>query len=137
MSRSPQCQLWIEGYTADHQHPINIRIHLFGIPIIFISSIGLINAWFPLMALVVVILMLGFYFKHDPGSLIVLSPLFILGLLIAKELTLGMNILLFIASWIAQIIGHRFYEKNNPSTFKSLVYLLVAPLYMVNSSGKN
>ncbi|MFM8233608.1 MAG: Mpo1-like protein [Holophagaceae bacterium] len=132
---SPRCTQWLNNYQMDHRHPTNHVIHCFGIPLIYISLMGLLNLllWkgygLGNIGLLGVVL---FYVIHDTKASLILIPCMLLGSWISSHLTWTVSAAIFMLSWIAQILGHRIYDQNNPSTYKSLVYLLVAPLYLID-----
>jgi uncharacterized membrane protein YGL010W len=133
------CQEWLRNYQNDHRHPTNHLIHCFGIPLIFMSLIGLLNLlningyglgnWS-------LVLISVFYLIHDTKASVIVIPLMVVAGWFSSQLgwlSLGV---IFLLSWVIQVIGHRIYDKNNPSTLKSLIYLLIAPLYLVRFNRK-
>ena len=133
------CQEWLRNYQNDHRHPTNHLIHCFGIPLIFMSLIGLLNLlningyglgnWS-------LVLISVFYLIHDTKASVIVIPLMVVAGWFSSQLgwlSLGV---IFLLSWVIQVIGHRIYDKNNPSTLRSLIYLLIAPLYLVRFNRK-
>ena len=133
------CQEWLRNYQNDHRHPTNHLIHCFGIPLIFMSLIGLLNLlningyglgnWS-------LVLISVFYLIHDTKASVIIIPLMVVAGWFSSQLgwlSLGV---IFLLSWVIQVIGHRIYDKNNPSTLRSLIYLLIAPLYLVRFNWK-
>jgi len=133
------CQEWLRNYQNDHRHPTNHLIHCFGIPLIFMSLIGLLNLlningyglgnWS-------LVLISVFYLIHDTKASVIVIPLMVVAGWFSSQLgwlSLGV---IFLLSWVIQVIGHRIYDKNNPSTLRSLIYLLIAPLYLVRFNWK-
>ena len=133
------CQEWLRNYQNDHRHPTNHLVHCFGIPLIFMSSIGLLNLlningyglgnWS-------LVLISVFYLIHDTKASVIIIPLMVVAGWFSSQLgwlSLGV---IFLLSWVIQVIGHRIYDKNNPSTLRSLIYLLIAPLYLVRFNRK-
>ncbi len=129
------CQQWLHNYASDHRHPTNHVIHCFGIPLIYMSLVGLLNTvdlnGYRLgnLGLIGVVI---FYLIHDAKASIGLGFFMLVSSWISGLIGWISWGLIFILSWAIQIIGHRVYDKNNPSTYKSLIYLLVAPLYLIS-----
>ena len=129
------CQQWLRNYQNDHRHPTNHLIHCLGIPLIFISLTSLVNTinfgGYGLGDLALIGLGI-FYLIHDTKAAAALAPFMFLSSWISSQIGWIYLGSIFILSWTIQVIGHRVYDKNNPSTYKSLIYLLVAPLYLIN-----
>jgi uncharacterized membrane protein YGL010W len=41
-------------------------------------------------------------------------------------------LILFVAGWIFQAIGHAVFEKNSPAFLKNLVHLMIGPIFLLN-----
>lgn len=129
------CRQWLQSYASDHRHPTNHLIHCFGIPLIFISLNGLFNMIIFRGYGLGDLALLGigiFYLTHHTRAALILIPFMFFSSWISSHIgwiTLGS---IFMVSWVIQIIGHRIYDKNNPSAYKNLIYLFVAPLYLID-----
>lgn len=135
----------LTGYAAAHQHPVNIAVHLVGIPLIMLGvfivlswvEIHIENFSFNLAQLAVVCLFL-FYLTLDRifalVFLLVAWPVAILaawigGLSTATSGTIAA--VLFFGGYIAQFIGHAV-EKSAPVILRHPVQAnLAAPFFTI------
>ena len=121
-------QDWLDSYSADHQNPINQRLHWLCVPPIVWSVIALLwtipvparflqpGAWAVLamfLAFAALALLTGFLFNR-------------LGGVDLRWLALAV----FVVAWIGQFIGHRF-EGRRPSFLTDLSYLLIGPAWLM------
>lgn len=135
---------YLEEYSESHQNPTNVLIHKICVPAIMFSTLGIIKAipvpasW-PLWldwSVVVAILAMGFYasFKNIrvffSQLLLVVPMMLILELLRPRFFLLCVGI--FVVAWIGQFIGHKI-EGKKPSFFRDLFYLLIGPVWTMNS----
>lgn len=135
---------WFEHYAQSHQNPLNKKIHWLCIPVILVTTLGLMQCiphpfgaqrfvhWGSLF----VLLSLVFYFR--------LSWTIGLGMSVVSLLALGWNAGieycalplaqlsagLFIVAWVLQFVGHRI-EGKKPSFFEDLQFLLVGPAWLL------
>lgn len=134
----------INEYSESHQNPKNILIHKICVPAIMFSLLGILKA-FPVPAswplwldwsTVIIVMALIYYslFKNArvmAAIFILLIPMiFILELLRPRFFLLSVAI--FIVAWIGQFIGHHI-EGKKPSFFKDLFFLLIGPIWTMNS----
>ena len=135
---------YLDEYSESHRNPTNILIHKICVPAIMFSTLGIIKA-FPVPAswplwldwsVIVVVLAMVFYtsFKNIrvflSQLLLVIPMMLILELLRPRFFLLCVGI--FVAAWIAQFIGHKI-EGKKPSFFRDLFYLLIGPVWTMNS----
>lgn len=134
---------YFQDYATAHQTRGNVISHLFGIPMIIVSLLGMLSQIvfvhqpllsFPLfqvdLAVLLICLAQVFYLPLDwklgfPYFLALIG-LYFLG----RTLPLSADLVLFAAGWILQGIGHGVYEKNKPAFFQTLIHLLVGPLWI-------
>ncbi|MEA9357530.1 Mpo1-like protein [Bacteriovorax sp. PP10] len=135
---------YLEEYSESHMNPTNVWIHKICVPAIMFSTLGIIKA-FPVPAswplwldwsVIVVALVMIFYasFKNIRVFLsqlvLVIPMMLILELLRPRFFLLCIGI--FIVAWIGQFIGHKI-EGKKPSFFRDLFYLLIGPVWTMNS----
>lgn len=135
---------YLEEYSESHQNPTNVLIHKICVPAIMFSTLGIIKAfpvpaswplWFD-WSVVVVLLAMIFYasFKNIrvffAQLLLVIPMMLILELLRPRFFLLCVGI--FVVAWIGQFIGHKI-EGKKPSFFRDLFYLLIGPVWTMNS----
>lgn len=135
---------YLDEYSASHQNQTNILIHKFCVPAIMFSLLGILKAlpvpasW-PLWldwSTVLIILALGYYslfknFRVLLAIVVMLIPM----LLILESLRprfFILSVVVFIVAWIGQFIGHK-YEGLKPSFFKDIFFLLIGPVWTMNS----
>jgi uncharacterized membrane protein YGL010W len=130
---------YFDEYASYHKTQGNQTSHVFGIPMIMLSLLGLLRL-IPLGAVNLgVLLWLGatlFYVVMDLRLGVIFS-LIVLGFYGAATLIpVSLHIVLFILGWVIQLIGHKVYEKNNPAFLKTAEHLLIGPLWIfVKLSG--
>jgi uncharacterized membrane protein YGL010W len=135
---------WFAHYATSHQHPTNKRIHAVCIPVIALSTLGLLQAaphpfgdgglhWGAIAGA----LSLVFYFRLSlrlglAMAVGVAAALAVNAAIVASGLSLlAVSAGLFVAAWIAQFVGHRI-EGKKPSFFDDLQFLLVGPAWLVD-----
>jgi len=144
---------WFEEYGDSHQNPINKRIHWVCIPIIFMTTVGLV--WCvprgPLEGLLGGVLA-PYSNWATMASLFAVAYYFVLSLSIGVGMTFWCAIVLwfvaeldqldwtslwaislaaFVLAWIAQLVGHQI-EGKKPSFFRDLQFLLIGPAWLLN-----
>ncbi len=126
-------------YASSHQHPGNEWIHLFAIPAIMLSLMGLLYALHPyaLYTLIGISLLYYAYLRHWRYTLAMLlwaaASLGLLYLMGAWRLPLCVGI--FVIAWLMQFVGHKM-EGKKPSFFEDLQYLLVGPLFVLRTAWR-
>jgi uncharacterized membrane protein YGL010W len=127
-------------YAAHHQTKGNKWFHRFGIPMIMLTSIGMlarigivtisgvrIDAAMLLIALST-IYYLTLEWRLALPMLMVSIAFYVAGV----WLPMSVNIVFFILGWIFQFIGHSFYEHRQPAFFTNLLHLFIGPLWILN-----
>ena len=116
-------------YKQYHKNETNIFIHKICIPILIITFLGMCENYWCLFIFIFYNSLYYGYKKYDWCCFLYLSILFISGILIRKILVFNQLLLLHIASWLGQFIGHLVFEKNSPALFHSFINsILWAPL---------
>lgn len=131
-------------YRSLHLDPVNLRLHLAGVPAIVWSLLVLL-ALVPLAggvtaAHALTLVVCAWYLWLAPG-LGAAAAAAMLGLLLlalpvaaaaAGPLVAGA---VFVAGWVAQFIGHARYERAKPAFLTDLRQLFVAPIFVVAELG--
>lgn len=129
-------------YAKSHTTKGNQVTHYVGIPMIALSALGLLslvkfgNPAFqqhiirPDLGWALWMLVTAFYLYLDwkialPFSLVVMGMY-----LIGRSLPVEILLLLQIAGWGIQYLGHMKYEKNHPAFYKNLSHLIIGPLWI-------
>jgi uncharacterized membrane protein YGL010W len=145
MSSNGKLMDMLTGYAAAHQHPVNIFVHMVGIPTIMLGvfipltwvSVGSGAAEVNLAHIV----MLGFFFFYMTLDRVFAAVFLILALLLTKlAMTIGVMpieisgtiaAIAFFGGYIAQFIGHAI-EQSMPVLVKHPVQAnLAAPFFTV------
>lgn len=140
--------IWFDHYSGDHVNPTNQRIHLFAVPLILWSVIGLL--WcLPVpgtlfrQGLWAALAMFGgwmFYYRASRAIGFGMLAVFVSMAWMTRWLhdTLGtpglfkLALGVFVVAWIAQFVGHsKLYEGKKPSFFTDLKYLLIGPAWVL------
>ena len=144
-----QIDTWFDHYAGDHVNAMNQRIHVFAVPLILWSVIGLL--WcIPvpgplfragLWAALAMFAAWMFYYRASRAIGFGMLAIFVamawltrwlhamLGTPGLFKLALGV----FLIAWIAQFIGHsKLYEGKKPSFFTDLKYLLIGPAWVLS-----
>lgn len=125
---------YFEDYATYHQTPGNQISHIFGIPFIVVTLLGLLSGWVWMegfdagMALMLVATI--WYLILDFRMGLAFIP-FILGMYaLGRVLPTPVLWVFFVLGWILQGIGHYKYEKKAPAFFKNIEHLLIGPLWV-------
>ncbi len=141
---------FLAEYGKTHRHPVNLLIHKVCVPLIVLSTIGLLwclplGAWLGLDgrgafwingATFVLLPVMLFYAALGRRVFVAMAIFFGVGLaLVAAADLAGWPLLLlsaavWVASWLAQFIGHRI-EGAKPAFLDDLVFLLVGPVFIL------
>lgn len=135
---------YMNEYSESHQNPTNILIHKVCVPAIMFSLLGIFKA-FPVpeswpmwldWSNVLIVLALGYYssFKNIrifSAMVILIIPMILLLELLRPRFFI-LSVLIFIVAWIGQFIGHKI-EGKKPSFLKDLFFLLIGPIWTMNS----
>ncbi|HUP65925.1 MAG TPA: Mpo1-like protein [Thermoanaerobaculia bacterium] len=129
-------------YASHHQTVGNKWCHRAGIPLIMFSLIGLLEAVVVISrpefrldaALILIAFSTIYYFALDWrfGFLMLVVALAMWAA--ARQIPLTAHLVLFVAGWILQFIGHGVYEKRQPAFLKNLAHLLIGPLWLLNDA---
>ncbi|KYG62077.1 hypothetical protein AZI85_07705 [Bdellovibrio bacteriovorus] len=133
---------WFSEYSESHQHPQNQVIHKICVPLIFFSIVGLLIQ-IPLsmgpikLGEVVIAVALGWYMTLGALPFLVMLAQVILSYVLTYALSQFGNpvyslLAIFVLAWIGQFKGHQI-EGKKPSFFKDLQFLLIGPLWVVQS----
>jgi uncharacterized membrane protein YGL010W len=123
-------------YATYHQTPGNKAFHRIGIPLIMLTLIGMlarvviaphVDAAMVLIAVAEVVYLI-LDWRLGMAMLVVSVAFYFVGAM----LPLWINVVLFVAGWIFQFVGHSVYEKRQPAFLKNAMHLLVGPLWILN-----
>ena len=138
----------LNEYADSHQNKTNIRIHLFAIPIIMFSLLGLLKAlpvpeswplWFDWSSILIIFAALFYCSLKSAEVVIVMAIVMAIMLSILEFLRPHFFVLcffLFVLAWIFQFIGHKI-EGKKPAFFKDLFFLFIGPLWVLKHLKEN
>lgn len=134
---------WFELYGESHKNPINKAIHWVCIPMITLSTLGLLQR-----------VPVGVGHLHLGTALLVLSMLFYVrlswtiavGMFALGSVGIAINTAIastgadlgvvsaavFFVAWLVQFVGHKI-EGKKPSFFQDLQFLLVGPAWLLQA----
>jgi len=140
---------FLHDYGDSHRHPVNQWVHIFCVPAIFVSTLGLfwlipLGQWLGLDGAaaywvnggtLLAVLCMPFYLRLSMGvSLLMLGwlavSIAVVTLVDRGPLSLGWSALvLWVVAWAVQVWGHKV-EGKKPSFTDDLVFLLVGPVFV-------
>lgn len=140
-------QNWLDEYAESHRTVTNKFIHWICVPLIMLSGVGLIwcipvpGAWaarsvfFNWGVLLMVVALIYYYvlaWRLALGmTLVTAAMVFVVyGVSLATVPAWRVWVIVFVAAWIGQFIGHKV-EGKKPSFFKDLQFLLIGPLWLL------
>jgi len=120
-------------YGESHRNPANKAIHWVCVPLITWSVIALLWSWTPIAAYALIAASIAFYALLSP--VIAVGMLGVSAALVYPLTFLGTHALLaavvvFVAAWIGQFIGHRI-EGRKPSFLDDVKFLLIGPAWLL------
>jgi uncharacterized membrane protein YGL010W len=145
---------WFEEYGVSHKNLTNKKIHYICVPLIFFSVIGLlmsipsyilspiaaVHPVFATWAFIVLLFVLGFYFRLSLKmgiQMTVFASICLIGNYVVGQFVplIWFSIALFSLGWIGQFYGHKV-EGVKPSFIKDLQFLLIGPAWVIHSVFK-
>ena len=139
-------QKLLDGYAQDHQHPVNLKIHKVGVPLVlfhFVAMFDWVHIYPSFMIVththdgfvfslghVIAFLIFGWYLSLSVKLACIVGVFSILCFMIAPYTPFAWVIVITIVAWVLQLIGHAVFEKRSPSFFTNLYQLLVGPLFV-------
>lgn len=142
---------FLNEYQESHQNPVNSWIHIFCVPAIFFSTLGLLwlvpmGRWLGLSpdaapwinaATVGALPAAYFYLRLSARSLAMMTLWFaasvagILAIQAAGLSLLWLSVAVWVIAWIVQVYGH-YVEGAKPSFADDVIFLLIGPLFVMD-----
>ena len=123
-------------YASYHRTKGNKMFHRVGIPMIVLTSIGMlarVSLLAPVdAAMVLIALAFAYYVMLEWRLAIAMLAVTIAFYFLGRAMPFWLNVALFVLGWIFQFIGHSVYEHRQPAFVRNLVHLLVGPLWILN-----
>ena len=120
-------------YGESHRNPANKAIHWVCVPLITWSVIALLWSWTPVAAYALIALSVAFYAFLSPViaiGMLGVSAALVYPLTLLGSHALVVAVIVFVAAWIGQFIGHKI-EGRKPSFLTDLTYLLIGPAWVL------
>ena len=120
-------------YAESHRNPANKAIHWVCVPLITWSVIALLWSWTPIAAYVLIAASIAFYSLLSPViaiGMLGVSAALVYPLTLLGTHALVASVVVFVAAWIGQFIGHRI-EGRKPSFFDDVKFLLIGPAWLL------
>ncbi len=138
---------WLGEYGESHIDPTNKLLHWVCVPLIVLALMGMIWSipvpyvftrvgpwlnWATLLAALALVYYASLSIRLAIGIAIVFAVMLaILGALAELPAPLwATSIVIFVAAWIGQFIGHAV-EGKRPSFFKDVQFLMIGPLWLL------
>ncbi|HUR62322.1 MAG TPA: Mpo1-like protein [Candidatus Thermoplasmatota archaeon] len=133
-------------YAAYHQAGSNKAIHFLFVPLIVWSGMGLLSVPGAIvvgglavtLAHVAALALLAYYLRLDFPLGLAMVALFTFLLVTALQVRDAAGAMalpffagVFVLSWAAQLVGHRFFEGRKPALADNLWQVFVAPIFVV------
>ena len=120
-------------YNAYHQDNTNVVIHQLCVPLLlmsFYSTVPIYLAFVVNTFYSVNYLLFDVFSTKSIHSVYYLQSLFVLHFVFRQTLSVQTNITIHIASWLLQIVGHKWFENNTPAFLDNLYdSFLFAPYF--------
>lgn len=125
---------WFDDYGESHQNQTNKKIHWVCVPAILFSIIGILAHFSRLLTALLLVLTLVFYARLDLVLAVAMAALLAVmaWLIVVLPVGVGFYIGVFVVAWIGQFYGHKV-EGKKPSFFKDLQFLLIGPVWCMNT----
>jgi uncharacterized membrane protein YGL010W len=135
---------YLDEYSESHQNPVNQLIHKICVPAIMFSLFGILKAipvpaswplWLDVSTIAAFLGLVYYSLFKNLRVMVVMSALTVIMLLLLELLRprfFILSVAIFVVAWIGQFIGHE-KEGKRPSFFKDLFFLLIGPVWTMNS----
>lgn len=125
---------WFDEYSGSHQNKTNKMIHWICVPTIYFSIVGILAHFSTLLTAVLLALAFIFYARLDIVLAVAMAALTLImaWLIWVLPVGYGFYIALFAFAWIGQFYGHKI-EGKKPSFFKDLQFLLIGPIWCLDT----
>ena len=137
---------YLSAYSDSHQNRLNKTIHIVSIPLILFSLVGLLlclpGKFFGMPFIYLPALVVGvYYYQLSLKYFLIFFPtllimMFINMLILRTGFLAPLSIFIFIASWGAQLYGHKI-EGSKPRLMDDLQFALIGPIWVIKQFTKS
>jgi uncharacterized membrane protein YGL010W len=139
--QSHALQSQFRDYASVHTTHGNKVCHAVGIPLIVVTTFGLLSHWIwaapdpdALLRLDGAIALMAaataFYLRLDWRLAASFLPVQLACYFLGRALPWPVLWTLFVLGWIIQYVGHYAYEKKSPSFYRNLAHIFIGPLWL-------
>lgn len=133
---------YFKDYQAHHKTPGNKLCHYVGLPVITLTTLGLLgqltiadgltgSGLLRLDGGTILLTLAAIWYLFLDWKIAIPFTLFSMGLyFLGRAIPVPALWTLWVIGWIVQFIGHSVYEKRSPAFFKNLEHLLIGPLWI-------
>jgi uncharacterized membrane protein YGL010W len=140
--RTPTLQRYVERYSTSHQHKVNQRLHLVGIPLLTIAVLGLLARvristvdlpalLQPNLALAVMAFVCGWYLCLSPLAGALLLCIGWTCYVVGSSLTLPWLGGVAVLGAVLNKIGHSKFEGKSPAMYSRPIAVIEAPAWFL------
>ena len=133
--------IYFKDYEQFHRTKGNKITHIFGIPFVLFSLVGLLSKvvlWTPSpdslftldLGLLLVLFGAIFSLRVDYKVGIPFSLYAYLNYILSRHLGLGVLVGIQAVGWFLQLYGHKVYEKKAPAFLTSIEHLFIGPMWI-------
>jgi uncharacterized membrane protein YGL010W len=138
--RNPRLTALLSTYGDFHRHPVNRLIHFFGIPLIVLHVVAMLDwivltrvAGHPVTVAMLALVAVGAWYLSLDAKLGALMTLwYALCIPLGRHVPPAWIVAFAVVGWGAQFIGHAVWEKRSPALLANLVQALVGPMYFAD-----
>ena len=124
----------LQKYKVYHKNKINIYIHQVCIPLLLVTIYSILPLYISFIINVcysIIYLLYDIFSAKSFYSVLYLQFIFLFHLIFRQIFSVYMNSIIHIISWVLQIIGHTYFEKNTPAFLDNLYdSFLFAPYFV-------
>jgi len=133
---------YFKDYSTHHKTPGNKLCHYIGIPLISMTTLGLLGqlpvagglSGSELLRLdggTILLVLTAIWYLFLDWKIAIPFSLFSLGMyFLGRAIPVPALWTLWVMGWVFQYIGHLAYEKKSPAFYKNFEHLLIGPLWI-------
>ncbi|HET6572099.1 MAG TPA: Mpo1-like protein [Fimbriiglobus sp.] len=139
---TPELRARVAEYGASHRTPVNRLLHVLGIPLLGVGSLGLfcqlavpvgagVSALEPNAGQVALLVALGWYLYFGGRSALLAFGFVVVCYVVGSVLSAWVLAGLWLAGAAAHFVGHFGFEGKPPATFRDPRSILEAPVWLL------
>jgi uncharacterized membrane protein YGL010W len=139
---TPELRARVAGYGDSHRTPVNRLLHIVGIPLLGVGSLGILcqlavpvgagaAALEPNVGQLALLVALGWYLYYGRWSALPAFLLVVFCYAVGSVLSAWVLVGLWLAGALLHVIGHYGFEGKTPATFRDPRSILEAPIWLL------